>query len=108
LLQGSSFCKDLSRFDEYHDPKGDDNLPRRKYTAQSTRFTQNGMVNERTAARARRIVHAPVIIMLVSRKRLVVQTSGGVLRWAMMIVHGRLIRIDARDNPDNEPKRQVT
>jgi hypothetical protein len=54
------------------------------------------------------MVHAPVIIMFVSRKRLVDHTSGGVFRRAMIIVHGRLIRIEARDNADNEPKRQVT
>jgi hypothetical protein len=95
----------LSRFDGYHDPKREEKIPRREYTMQNTRFTQNGIVAERTVARPKRIVHAPVIIMLVSRKRPVDHISDGVFRRAMIIVHGRLIKIDTRDNPDNEPKR---
>jgi hypothetical protein len=77
------------------------------YTAQSARFTQNGIVVETTAARPKRTVHAPVIIILVSRNRPVDHTSGGVFRRAMIMVHGCLIRMDARDNPDNEAKKKV-
>ncbi|MFZ1037653.1 MAG: hypothetical protein WAN57_10650 [Smithella sp.] len=60
---------------------------------------------ETTVARAKSIVHAPVIIMFDSRKRLVDHTSGGVFRRAMIIVQGRLNRIDTRDRPDNAPNR---
>jgi hypothetical protein len=82
-------------------------MPRTGYTMQSMRFTHKGIVAEAMAARRKRIVHAPVIIMLVSRKRLVDHTSGGVFLRAMIRVHGRLIRIEASDNADNEPKMQV-
>jgi hypothetical protein len=105
ILHDRFFCKELSRFDEYHDPKLAENLPKNGYTIQNMRLTQRGIVAERAVAKLKRIVHAPVIIMFVSRKRLVDHTSGGVFRRAMIIVHGRLIRIDARDKPDNVPNR---
>jgi len=62
-------------------------------------------VIEKTVARVKSVVHAPVIIMFVSRKRPVDHISGGVFRRAMIIVHGRLNRIDARDRPDSVPNR---
>jgi hypothetical protein len=57
-------------------------------------------VIEKTVAMAKSIVHAPVIIMFDSRKRRVGHTSGGVFRRAIIIVHGRLNRIDTRERPD--------
>jgi len=105
MLHYRSFCNERSLFDEYHDPKLEENLPRSEYTTKSMRLTQRGIVTERTVAKLKRIVHAPVIIMFVSRKRLVAHTSGGMFRRAIIMVHGRFIRIDTRDNPDNIPNR---